>query len=189
MRTKWSKPSQPKSIKNWRRRTISVHSSMFIIKCPRSPENSKLLIARIEEMWINPKGNQSKSVNNWSRQIISSEIHCFHHKMSTFSQKLKLTEFGKDGLWTDGLITTIIIIIMCHLYSTGRLSWISIVLDLVPLWYSHYMIFLSIPWCYPSTLFSVSLVLFYHLSFLPSAIVVSHLLLLYVQNIDISFFW
>ena len=68
-------------------------------------------------------------------------------------------------------------IIMCHLQSTGRLSWISIVLDLVPLWYSHYMTFLSIPWCYPSTLFSVSLVLFYHLSFLPSAIVVSHLLL------------
>ena len=31
--------------------------------------------------------------------------------------------------------------------------------------------------------------IFYHLSFLPSAIVVSHLLLLYVQNIDISFFW
>ena len=31
-------------------------------------------------------------------------------------------------------------------------------------------------------------VLFYHLSFLPSAIVVSHFLLLYVQNIDISFF-
>ena len=42
----------------------------------------------------------------------------------------------------------------------------------MPLWYSHYMIFLSISLCFPSTLFSVSHVFFYHLSFLPSAIVV-----------------
>ena len=70
---------------------------------------------------------------------------------------------GHEDWWECGVHCHIVEPVQLHSSSlcticsqTGRLSWISIVLNLVPLWCSYYMIFLSIPWCYPSTLFSVS---------------------------------
>ena len=83
----------------------------------------------------------------------------------------------------------IIIIIWCRLLQAVGLSWISIVSCCMPSSHILHIPVLSIPWCYPSTLFLIFLFLVFHCVFLLAIIFVFHLFVLNAQSMPFFSVW